>query len=125
VGLDSPVPGETCFAPMKYALHFMGQAFHRAGKPGNDVVGLDFGFCILVFELLMGNGIPHYGDAVYYHRFFRPVIEACFYRSDFFHHIHPGDDLSEDRMFVIQVRRRGKGDEKLASVSIRSGVGHG
>ena len=39
--LDSPVPDETGFAPMKYALHFMGQAFHRAGKPGNDGVGLD------------------------------------------------------------------------------------
>jgi hypothetical protein len=34
--LDSPVPGETGFAPMKYAQHFMGQAFHGAGKPGND-----------------------------------------------------------------------------------------
>jgi hypothetical protein len=33
---DSPVPGETGFTPMKYAYHFMGQAFHGAGKPGND-----------------------------------------------------------------------------------------
>jgi hypothetical protein len=26
---------------MKYALHFIGQAFHGAGKPENDGVGLD------------------------------------------------------------------------------------
>jgi len=42
ITLDSPVPSETGFAPMKYALYFMGQAFHGAGKPGNDV-GVDSG----------------------------------------------------------------------------------
>jgi len=31
---DSTVPGEIGFAPMKYAQHFMGQAFHGAGPDG-------------------------------------------------------------------------------------------
>src|SRR6202795_4151699 len=35
------------------------------------------------------------------------------------------DDFAEDGVAVIEVRRRRDGDEKLAAVGVRAGVGHG
>jgi len=40
------------------------------------------------------------------------------------HHIHPGDDAAEDRVFAVQVRTGDVRDEELAAARVRPGVGH-
>ena len=42
-----------------------------------------------------------------------------------FHCIHAGDNLTEDGVAHMEPRRCRSGDEKLASIRARSGIGHG
>src|ERR1700704_4541504 len=55
----------------------------------------------------------------------RPVPGILRNLGNFLDHIIALDHLSEDRMLVIEPGSFSDGDEKLASVGVRAGVGHG
>ena len=52
------------------------------------------------------------------------VLEADFYICDFIHHFNPFDDFAENGVPTIQMACFFVGDEELASIGRRAGVGH-
>src|SRR5581483_2608403 len=64
-------------------------------------------------------------DRVDFHVFVRPVLSVAGRIGNFFDYIVAFDDLAEDAVLSIEPRGRGHGDEELASVGVRAGIGHG
>lgn len=53
-----------------------------------------------------------------------PSGSSVFNHPDDFHALVVGD-LTKNDVFIVQMRGRGTGDEKLASVGVGAGIGHG
>ena len=59
------------------------------------------------------------------HRRIRAVAAVARYAGNLVGHVLAFHDFSENSVPVIEVRRRSNGDEELAAVGIRTGIGHG
>src|SRR5579883_1084050 len=54
----------------------------------------------------------------------RSILQTGFCFADLSDDIHAAYDFAENRMLIVEVRRRDEGDEELAAVGVRSCVRH-
>src|SRR5260370_20434048 len=54
----------------------------------------------------------------------RPVASIAWRFGDFIRHVLPFHHFTENRVAIVQPRRSCNGDEELAAVGIRPGIGH-